>query len=577
MNYNSIVNLFSIIGSLSSIVSLLTTLLSSARQKDEPMSKSSHNNSQTATVDHENKKLPQLKWSLIFWTILSVTLLSLFLLLYGYVSQKHIGWGVVATFIISATSLLVYAIKAYQSFDYHYVLPPQKLWQVLFNKIPSHIKNTNQVVFKFLVLKMEDSKEVNDAGHRIEQNYQGRKDFQVDVKSVQEIEKPVDVGDYCGVIFIVGDNCFDQLKNVQMLMDEYSKQLHLPIAYIRVGANHYHISKYHRISESYLDNNCANHLIMRSYRRSEHWIRLSRYSHMALWAVLCLLIALLIASARAGKEIVIQRDTLRDYKEQIERLHDTLFERNKQLAKFGVDRGKIHLSNELPTKLREEVFDVEALQNDVNFKEFVDGFVKKNYFFGEIPLDKVLLWLKNENESDLLCIYDSKNELADNKPKGKESMIGSITNYHDPLFVLWPGYNNKDTIWQNPSENTMGWLNKDNGACAVSKLIQDKDGHNEKLILQETIGGQEIALAWLSKNTSNAIAIYGFSYDGRLAVELDFTPDDLNKDYVRIYVQNLLFRNCVRKFTACITSFLNCYAPRIEQVKVLASDNQEQK
>lgn len=538
-----------IVGNLCSVASLLFSLLN-AKRKDEVSAASG------------NKPL---RWP--FMLILSVLLVSFVWLIVGYIWYPSIlGWGVMVTFIVSVVVLVVYACKAYASFDKHYILWPQKLWRALFNKIPSHIENGNQLVFKVLVLKMEESSEVVKAAEKINDYYKNREhDFQVEVKSYRQ-DGQVDVdSSYCGVIFIVGKDCWTCQSEVEDVMDQYSRRLALPIAYIVMGEHDYHFEKYHCIGDKYLETNCLNHLIMRSYRRSEHWIRTSKYGHIALLSVACLALILLIAFIETQRNVVVQRRAIAEKNEVLKR--DTLL-----LARFGYPRSEIHLANEY-VKLLEVGFDIEALQHDAVFKDFVDGFGP--YVFGEFKVHhKILIWLRNDLSKKLVCIYDSETAgVEDNKPKGDSSIIGGIAR-HAPLFVLWPGYNNHDTtIWNDPEQNIMAWTNEDDGAYVVSKLIKDWDGcNNVALQLQETNTSQPFTLEWKLKNrsmnSSNAIALYGYSYDGRLAVELDFSPTDLNANKpMRIYIQNLLFRNCVRKFSACITSFLNCYAPRIEEVE----------
>lgn len=442
----------------------------------------------------------------------------------------------IVTFVVSVVSLVIYAVKAYQSFDNYYILPPQRLWQTLFNKIPNHIKNTNQLVFRFLVLKMDNSEEVDKAGQKIERNYQNREDFQVDVKLYDDNTNPDDAENYCGIIFIVGKECFDRLREVQSVMDKYSKQLVLPIAYIRVGDNHYHISKYHRISESYLDKNCANHLIMRSYRRSAHWIMLSRYGHRAFWAVSCLALALLMVFSFTARKYVVQCKTIEKDEKRISSLQDSLL-------MFGSDRSEIHLSNTYEKPVLPKHIDIKELQQNKAFQNFVNDIAV--YFFDEVKPSKILLWLRNDTKDELECVFDSNGAPTVNETKGDDSMIGGIA-AHKNVFVLWPGCLNKDTVWFNENTNKMAWFNDENGAFAVSKLIRE-NGYNTAIHLKRTKDSEGYNLRWLKNEQKNQsednIALYGFSYDGRLAIELDFNYAELNKKSKRVYIQNLVFRN----------------------------------
>lgn len=562
MNGRIIELVISIIGTLSSIISLILSLRMMSIKN--------------SVLDSDKMKLRW--WPIVI--ILLMTAVSFCLSVIWFVSLgKYLGWGVFVTFIVSLISLSIYAFKANKSLDEYNNLPPKSLWQVLFNKIPSHIEYANQVVFKFLVLKMEDSKEVNEAGQKIEDNYSGRKDFQVEVKSYKD--KQIVTSDYCGIIFIVGKDSYQRQNEVLKIIDEYAKQLALPIAYICVGDDYYRLRKYHRISYHYLDN-CANHLIMRGYRRSEHWIRLSRLSHAALWSTIIITLLLLMSSVMLGR-IVIEKQYVIKQKEQkiihngiqIRDLKDSLIifnMRNEKQIKclkdslmiFGANRRLIRLDNSPQIKSIKNV-NIEALQKNQLFKNFVDGFAK--YCFGEVRPKKILLWLRNDRKKPLVCVYDSEDNPAYNNYKDENSMIGGIAN-HKRIFVLWPGYSNKDSIWRNPNKNSMAWFNDDNGKFAVSKLMKDNKG----LLLQQNAGSDEFSLCWLvneqNDHKEDDIALYGFSYDGYLAIELDFECGRLNSDEnLRVYIQNLVFRNTVRKFTVCITSFLNSCAAHTESVK----------
>lgn len=539
--------LVSIIGTLSSVASLVIGLMS-ANNSNKAFLNHTNNEPHNVVVEKKQYAEPR-KWPIVI--IVLVTMLSFFGLLHAVINTpEKIEWGLIVTFVVSVISLVIYAVKAYQSFDNYYILPPQRLWQTLFNKIPNHIKNTNQLVFRFLVLKMDNSEEVDKAGQKIERNYQNREDFQVDVKLYDDNTNPDDAENYCGIIFIVGKECFDRLREVQSVMDKYSKQLVLPIAYIRVGDNHYHISKYHRISESYLDKNCANHLIMRSYRRSAHWIMLSRYGHRAFWAVSCLALALLMVFSFTARKYVIQCDTIEKDEKRINSLQDSLMI-------FGADRSEIHLSNTYEKTALPKDIDIRELQQNKAFQNFVNDIA--SYFFGEVNPSKILLWLRNDLNDNLECIFDLNGDPTFNKSKGDDSMIGGIA-AHKNVFVLWPGRLNKDSVWLDENKNKMAWFNDENAAFAVTELKKE-DGFNTAIHLKRTNDSEGYYLRWykneLMDQSEDNIALFGFSYDGRLALELDFDYAELNKKSKRVYIQNLVFRNTVRKFSACITSYLS--------------------
>ena len=407
MNNVLISLILSVVGTLSSIASLVVTLQSARRgsEDDKPIENGKPHN-----------------WP--FWLILSVTMASLVLLFCGYYpSNEKVGWGVLVMFVVSGVSLFVYVAKAYRSLGDPHVLPPEKLWRVLFYKTPSH---------------------------------------------------------------------------------------------------------------------------------------------KVICALMGLSVVLLIAFVSAERKVVIRGKEINEKADSLAFCHE-------QMAKFGADRGKIYLPNKF-IELSEVRFDIDGLRRDETFQKFMDGFA--TYFFGELKLEGVLLWLRNDVNDKLDCVYSSKGNICDKESKGEGTVIGGIAN-NAPIFVLWPGYSNKDSIWLDSKYNSMAWSNEDHGEYAVRELHKDSEGFNEALYLKEMDESQSrsIILDWCvnpknaKNNNSNARALYGYSYDRRLAIELDFTPKDLNSDrYMRIYIQNLLFRNCVRKFTACVTSFLNCYAARIEVV-----------
>ena len=528
------IDTISIIGSLSSIFSLLFSFLMT-RQRDE----------------NSNSNSSPPKWPIVL--IMLVTGLSFCLSVYCYVfnSDEIFGrWALVA-FIISFGTLVIYAVRAYRSFDTNQILPPIRLWQVLFNKIPSHIRNANQLCFKFLVLKMENSPIVEEAAKKIENDYYGRPDFNVVVKSFEE-EVPL-TDDYCGVIFIVGEKCGESPKQEEVLslMDEYSKHLLLPMAYILVGNNYYRFRKYHRISSSYLDQNCANHLIMRSYRRSEHWIQLSHLTYVALWVIIGLFVlsfTMAVVSFKKveyNKNVIVQKDS-------------SINELKTELNDFGADRNKIHLPNVNGKQTLPCNIDIEALQHDTYFREFLNGFAK--YFFADTTPAHILLWLRNDKKNDLICIYDGSEKPDRNNPKGKGSMIWGIAKLNQS-FVLWPGQKNEDKIWYSDTI-TLAWRNADESPYPYSKLFKKNNtNYNSYMVLKSTEESIPDTLWWQINTSTNDqdYALYGFSFDNRLIVELDFEFNKVNDIYIRNYLQHLEFRNNIRRFLACISSFIDIY------------------
>lgn len=244
-------------------------------------------------------------------------------------------------------------------------------------------------------------------------------------------------------------------------------------------------------------------------------------------------------------------------------------------TKFGLDEGQSSLSNDF-VGLKEVDFDMEALQEDVNFKHFVDGFSK--YFFGETEnrMYDIKLWLRNGLSDDLVCIYALADDVKSNIYRGDSSLIGGIVN-NAPIFVLWPGCNDDNSVWREPKNNVMAWTNQEDGNFVTCELQQDRNGKNRGLRLQRNKETKPFVLNWVkgAKKSSDSRALYGFSYDGRLAVELDFEAAEFKHKFVRVYIQNEHFRDNVRKFTACINSYLNYYHEEKVKEKELLSAERE--
>ena len=217
-------------------------------------------------------------------------------------------------------------------------------------------------------------------------------------------------------------------------------------------------------------------------------------------------------------------------------------------------------------KLLAGQFDIEAIRKDTTLQKCFAGFAE--YFFSEIKNRKVVIWLRNNKEDDLVCIYNSESEKNPiDVSMGENSMIGGIAK-NNPIFVLWPGYNNTDVIWSDKDSNTMAWSTKNRGAYIESELQKEK-GHNVSLKLKETKDSIPKTVKWLilkrNKSLEDQIALFSFSYDGYLAIELDFNYKDLELSKRRIYMQDLLFRSSVRRFNTCITSVLNYYGAKKQE------------
>lgn len=551
---------FSIAGSVSSILSLCFTLVQIAKSRGG--SELSRKGLSVGTEKNDSTVYIPKKWPIV--TIVSMVIVFGVASVFAFISTKPESklafLAFIICFSISLIAFFVYAYFAAKSFDGSYVLPPVKFWQVVFNKIPSFIKGANQLEFKFLVLKMEDSEAVNDVADRIVKDYENRPGFDV-VVNTYDSNKNDYTDEYCGVIFIVGEQCADRLESVLKVMDEYSLHLQLPIAYIRVGENHYKFEKYYRISSTYIDRNCASHLIMRSYRRSERWIRLSRYSHVAFILLSVLLLCLSLALVGLLKSGVNYRQGISKLNHIISQKDSVIRENEIRYRGFGINRDLIHLDNTYNVSLPDYV-DIESLKTNELFKVFNDRFVM--YYFSEARPNDVTLWLRNSTSTndELVCIYNHNNKVCENK--GFNTMIGGITNLADPTFVLWPGRNNALEKWRD-STAVMAWANVDkHPQYYLTYAIADTqdDSKISALYIQKTENDSLVRLDWYvndsQSHNDNSIGLMGYSPDHRLSIEIDFSEDIINNGDPTFlaYIQNLEFRNDIRRYAACVTSLI---------------------
>ncbi|MBR0298299.1 MAG: hypothetical protein IJR01_04990 [Bacteroidales bacterium] len=532
MGFNTFNAIISVIGSLCSAGSLAVSIVQSIKSQKHDI-KAETNTPTIESVPAQDDYKPS-RWPIV--VILSMVLISFIITVIQYVNSGSYIFPF-CCFLSSLLAMLVYARFAYKSFDGQWILPPVKLWQVVFNKIPTYIKKSNQVVFKFLVLKFEDSDEVNDVAERISNSYKNRPDFEVIIKTQ---DKSINISpDYCGIIFIVGEQSVGKSDYIKKVMDSYSAQLQLPIAYIRVSDSHFRLSKYHRIGSSYIDNLCANHLIMRSYRRSELWIKLAKYYHIVAGVLFFLLCISGVVCLDLAKDNIY----------------------NNGLNKIiGGDRKEIHLENVYSKNLPDSI-SIDKVKGNEILRQINEEYI--SYHFGEIKgIQQILIWLRNNISEDLTCIFTTNHNSVQNK--GNNSMIGSIAAYADSvkpsgLFVLWPGCNNTELDLY---DNKFAWANMDKGlyeSCEVRRLSANGPG-NRGLILRRDKVSKELRLPWAIDETrkiDDDIAFISFSPNCRLAIEIDFNYEELNKSKeTRGFIQNFAFRNELRKYCALLTTVI---------------------
>ena len=420
-------------------------------------------------------------------------------------------------FGFSILFMIVYAASALRSFETTYIYPPKALWQVLFNKIPSWLKNGNQKVFNFLVLKMDDSTAVEMAARNIETNYEQNTNFKVEVQSCFDGIVPIDIReDFCGMLCLIGEKGCKNMETIEASPEKCSNQpdnLDLPIAYSYIGCDSLKL-KYEQVNESFLKD-FAPSLIMRSYRRSKEWIGLCEKTYKAL-------IMSIILGAILFAGCVVLGSRMASY----------IMSPPEELSP---KINNIDLRN----------VDVEAIRKDAGLKDYFDQI--SNYMFGDIMSPTVKIWLRNNDQTALKNIYFSAG-LDENTDKGKGSLIGDVAD--NRVFVLWPGHESNEDVYI--------WAINGN-RCAVK---EKRSGEHVDFLIPAETESRRIKWEKTDNPKDNELSIYGFSYDGLLAIELDYSSISRYRNNVWKYLKTKAFRNEMRKFYVAVASALKMYVPK---------------
>lgn len=258
---------------------------------------------------------PSLKWIVLITLVvyLIVTCVPLFL---PEISNTYL-YCTIATSILIALSLGALSTIGKKSLESRSVIAPKKLWQVLFNRIPSYLEECDGP-FRIYILKIgieEDgpqnesidnllSMEINkQIKHKIEQIRKSKEGqtFRENDKGLYDIienDDPfyhrTDKDNIHGIIVFVGHAVGTEKVDSQIhaLADKFPNA---SIGYYSFGA--YPADKYppyinlvYLRTEDYID-----HLIFRYYARSKEWQKLSKVYRNRFWALICVVAILLAA------------------------------------------------------------------------------------------------------------------------------------------------------------------------------------------------------------------------------------------------------------------------------------------
>lgn len=524
---NNIINIIGTIGAICSIISAIPLIISTAKNKskaDDPINQQKQRRVYFIVIA---------SWFIIMLLISAISIVS-----------KWNNYALIIT-IIPAFLLLIYGIRALQSFDSINIFPPKPLWQVLFNKIPSWIKNSDQTSFNFLVLKMDDTEEVQKAAEVIEKSYPKDKssDFHIEIQPCFDGIVPMEIrDDFCGMICLIGKEGRKNLGIIESSLEKCSNQpdnLDLPIAYSCIGCDPIPL-KYEQIGENQL-NRFAQSLIMRSYSRSKEWIHLCERAHRTLIAAIVFIFvgSIVLGSMKHG-----DNNKISELMNSIE-----ILEKNK--PPHYIMPPPMDYAKEFDISLKG--LNIDSIMKDENLKDYFSMVYKYAFKFKGIASPEVKVWYRPEPKKDLRNILTTEKSY-NNSNKGKHSIIGGIAD--NRVFLFWPGVKNFNR------DNTIAW--DISGVRNDSIRIDKNFGEN----IGFTVFGpkkREFNIEWepspQEKETDKGLVIYGFSYNELLAIEFDFSSQifDTNAKDVFEYIQTPAFRDEVRKYYLNIAKLLERY------------------
>ena len=527
---NNLINIIGTIGAICSIISAIPLIISTAKNKSKA----------------DNPINQQKQRRVYFIVIASWFIIMLIVLSISTISKWNNRTQIIIWTIIPFIFLWIYGIKALQSFDSINIFPPKPLWQVLFNKFPSWIKNSDQTSFNFLVLKMDDTEEVQKAAEVIEKSYPKDKssDFHIEIQPCFDGIVPMEIrDDFCGLICLIGKKGRKNLEVIESSLEKCSNQpnnLDLPIAYSYIGCAPIPL-KYEQIGESQL-NRFAQSLIMRSYSRSKEWIHLCKRSYRTLISAFAFIALLIVGSIVLGSIKHEDNKTISNLNNSIAKLK----------PKNYIMPPPMDFAKEFDISLKG--LNIDSIMKDEKLKDYFSMVYKYAFKFKGIASPEVKVWYRPESTKELINILTTEKS-HNNSNKGKESLIGGIAD--NRVFLFWPGVKiiNKDNI--------MAW--DISGVQYDSIKINGKSDEEDISITIFDPKRGEINIKWepspQEKMTDKGLVIYGFSYNELLAIEFDFSSQifEANAKDVFKYIQTPAFRDEVRKYYLNIAKLLERY------------------
>lgn len=477
----------------------------------------------------------------LFYSIVALFFGSVALLFAGFKYQ----WVNVALLLVSVISFLVYAHRAYRSLDNdstENVLPPIMFWQVLFNKIPARVINTTAERITFALVRMDDSEEVKESAERVIQSC-GKGD-RVSIKTIDGFKRRKSSGylydlkqllknkDLSGVIFIIGESADDDVlgKRLRMVIDDFSNvRREVPIGYVQAGNKLNFKLHFEEIGKNQLDN-CVHDLIMRGYSRSKMQFDLGNAYHSSFIVLLALLFASVLAIGLFASRETVDNSNLRP-----KQLSNDIYNYKGSWDSVSVDQ----------------------IKEDGDLRHLLDESSK--YYFSDLNSYRgVKIWLKPNNQGDSLYnVFYNMDEYAFSSVIPDSYCVGQVAKHR--LFFLWPGVKNKDNpFFLNNPKVVWTYLGNDD------KDYDDKVKNDQLEIANNLWSGKVYenrewcvdTLRWVpsDRTSDDDLAVYCFSYDGALVVEIDCYSGEIEKDYE--YMSHLMFRNSVRKYVKFVYCLL---------------------
>lgn len=484
------------------------------------------------------------KW--LYSMVLAMTLFSIFSSFYLLVDSNspsrvlRLFWMI--SLMVGLGVLLWYVHNAIKSLDREpeiNIWPPKMLWQMLINKVPSVIPDVEDKGNLFAVVSMDDSKKVKDAEVIIKNNYQENIEYITGYEknnySLADLNSKEDIR---GVLFLVGPSSASKLKELKETIAEYADSHKVnPIAcYWSVGGKEYNLP-YQQILH---ENLCVfvKCLATRAYYRNYMQIRLG-HAYQKTFLVQGLLILLFfIGLICLGPRLNEMWKEYNAKKMEIEEMRDSL----------SFYRSPLGLKNRIDVELNKE-FSIRRLNLDI--VETLENFT--HYYFSDLNnLCGVKLWYDDDSLVRVINTDKLDNSKKVIRRDEREKYMSDFVLKHK-MFVLWPG---EDNINSSIDSIDMVWRNDENTNVVVKGSICKDKSHN--YYWKGNIDGEkEDTIRWFSDGNDKQKAMLLFSYDGRLVLEVFFSPKSFKDNYK--YMSHKVFRDSVRKYIRIVTLILNCY------------------